>query len=571
MRWRAVAALLCLCFADSIPLASVVEPLTVEALKRVVKGRLEGRFGDAVLDAAGVPSTGAISNTLGDKFSRVWQAIFGTNSAGGESIYDCVIDMGSLRRLASEGWPLALKSEDAVDRLFTASSTALIVSMVGAYNQGKTHVVNKLLHSNYESGLLQHTRGLSMTLPKSDGNNWLIIDSAGSNQPVHSNGGEEPKDKLMSERFLEELMLTLSDALIVVVNALTFSDQTFLEELHMKITRYQNREMKRVFVLHNFKELTNSTDVEARIREDLKLGLGCIPKSAKVGDTVVPFWRDTRFWNHLVLARDDSPAGREFNSGSIRLLEAWLQGAYADKSGFETTSLDPRKPKYHTLGAKILTTCQRWLPRYFDLPNATVQQLQEALHLELSVGADDNPMMHLKSKAGGLRFREQENQNGAIIGESGSFAPRYDLLHASGRSTLLMDLPGVAFKPRKTVKRPNHFRTRIEFFDEENDSRTPAVIVINVHHAPEGHYRQARLQLWARRSEPSDVVDVLGERQRHFGTYSHEAILLPVDVRLEHADASLDSSGVLRVDLQHVQLEPETDTAESFENFGGEL
>ena len=146
-------------------------------MKAVLLTQLKNRAANRALDNA----ESGVANTV----QRFWESIFGTGHET-ESIYDCVIRMDSLWELKESGWPLMFKSEDAIDKLCVQQDAFLTVSMLGSYNQGKTHVVNKLLAANYKAGMLTHTQGLSITLPRKDGNNWLIVDSAGSNQPVQT-------------------------------------------------------------------------------------------------------------------------------------------------------------------------------------------------------------------------------------------------------------------------------------------------------------------------------------------------------------------------------------------------
>ena len=59
-----------------------------------------------------------------------------------------------------------------------------MVSSVGYFNKGKTFVINKTASLNLPSARELHTRGLSFVLPRDERQNWIFLDTAGTNSPV---------------------------------------------------------------------------------------------------------------------------------------------------------------------------------------------------------------------------------------------------------------------------------------------------------------------------------------------------------------------------------------------------
>lgn len=62
-----------------------------------------------------------------------------------------------------------------------------VVSVVGLYNRGKTHTLNRICGVQLPKGRFVHTRGISMKVPKTTlGNNLILLDTAGTHRPVKS-------------------------------------------------------------------------------------------------------------------------------------------------------------------------------------------------------------------------------------------------------------------------------------------------------------------------------------------------------------------------------------------------
>eukprot|EP00470_Lotharella_oceanica_P002488 CAMPEP_0170170304 /NCGR_PEP_ID=MMETSP0040_2-20121228/3286_1 /TAXON_ID=641309 /ORGANISM="Lotharella oceanica, Strain CCMP622" /LENGTH=120 /DNA_ID=CAMNT_0010409621 /DNA_START=261 /DNA_END=623 /DNA_ORIENTATION=+ len=64
--------------------------------------------------------------------------------------------------------------------------------------------------------------------------NLLFIDTAGANQPVTK---DEVDNRAASEYFLQKLVLHLSDAVLIVLDALTLRDQRYIQNLQEAIDR----------------------------------------------------------------------------------------------------------------------------------------------------------------------------------------------------------------------------------------------------------------------------------------------------------------------------------------------
>lgn len=66
-----------------------------------------------------------------------------------------------------------------------------LVGFIGKNNVGKTHILNQLIGSNYQSHYYCSTKGICFKLPikQSLYRNTILIDSAGSEKPIQFNIG----------------------------------------------------------------------------------------------------------------------------------------------------------------------------------------------------------------------------------------------------------------------------------------------------------------------------------------------------------------------------------------------
>lgn len=95
--------------------------------------------------------------------------------------YDAVIDCDDILALNGDGWPVGFRDEEVVTQL---KKPGLIVAVLGLFNRGKTHILEKMTGKSLAPGLTQTTKGLSIIAPESQGSHVLYIDTAGRGQPA---------------------------------------------------------------------------------------------------------------------------------------------------------------------------------------------------------------------------------------------------------------------------------------------------------------------------------------------------------------------------------------------------
>ncbi|XP_062508855.1 uncharacterized protein LOC134185084 isoform X2 [Corticium candelabrum] len=249
--------------------------------------------------------------------------------------YDIVIDIQSLKD-AGHGWPImvspsalmAVKEKlkqhtderaRAIGDTQPCSRREIVVSSVGYFNKGKTFVINKTASLNLPSARELHTRGLSFVLPRDERQNWIFLDTAGTNSPVLDASDYEMIDKRSTELFLQKLVVTLSDVLIVVVNELTWSDQELIHALQDSVKGTK----RKIIVVHNFRGVKDRTVLIDLWKQYIRLphkGVSksyyCPSSNATCDSKQVLSFVEERTESpteHVFLAENESAAGREFN------------------------------------------------------------------------------------------------------------------------------------------------------------------------------------------------------------------------------------------------------------------
>eukprot|EP01017_Pseudomicrothorax_dubius_P010416 TRINITY_DN13722_c0_g2_i2.p1 TRINITY_DN13722_c0_g2~~TRINITY_DN13722_c0_g2_i2.p1 ORF type:complete len:224 (+),score=42.33 TRINITY_DN13722_c0_g2_i2:65-736(+) len=130
-------------------------------------------------------------------------------------------------------------------------------------------------------------------------------------------------DRRVTETIIQEFIMSTADVLLIVVDALTYSDQKLIEKI-LKSLNIVNSDsdgiQKMIFVIHNYSQLTDKEDVEKYIRKDIE---GCFDvKYLWILPLVDPYVMNNRYWIqekdkarilHFVMAREGTTAGNYFN------------------------------------------------------------------------------------------------------------------------------------------------------------------------------------------------------------------------------------------------------------------
>jgi len=252
----------------------------------------------------------------------------------------------------------------------------LKIGVIGNANKGKSFILSKISKIELPSGMSIKTEGLSVKYPeleKYKDRKIVLLDSAGLETPVliskemeekNKNDKENDKknskkndikndkenkikndkendeenkifkekcrEKLITELFLQNYIIHNSDILIIVVDALSFSEQKLL----MKIIKETERAKRaiNIYVIHNLKTYTSKDQIKDYIENTLlksatfSLEPGHGIRTSSESKTGIYFCekdgdKKPQKIFHLIFANENSEAGKFYNQFTLDFIE----------------------------------------------------------------------------------------------------------------------------------------------------------------------------------------------------------------------------------------------------------
>ena len=122
-----------------------------------------------------------------------------------------------------------------------------------------------------QTGTTINTIGLSI---KYSENKFVLLDCAGSESPIlgeHTNLQNVSRDKLFTESFLQSYIIKNSNAILLVVGSLTFSEQKLINKISEDLKSLSMRgKPKNLIIIHNLQTFETKSQVENYIETVLK-------------------------------------------------------------------------------------------------------------------------------------------------------------------------------------------------------------------------------------------------------------------------------------------------------------
>ena len=253
-----------------------------------------------------------------------------------QKLYNMIIKVDSMDQLTKEGWKIINKiKENRID----IDKKVSIISVLGNKNAGKSFILHLLTRKNIPNGYTVTTEGLSFIMPEEGdnrGDNYILIDTAGTESPLLlekitkmtiDSINKMAKDRLITDYFLQKFILEKSDIFICVVDNLTLTDQKFINRI---VNNYTN---KTIFIIHNLKTFIEKNQVENYINNTLRQSLTFDLKQDKYYDIgnepnveenqiffIQKLKDKERKVVHLIIANEDSDAGKYYNKSTINYL-----------------------------------------------------------------------------------------------------------------------------------------------------------------------------------------------------------------------------------------------------------
>lgn len=282
-----------------------------------------------------------------------------------ENFYDVVINIRSIRDLSikDEGWPIKWNKNIKSTKDFLNSNEKLLkVGILGNGNIGKSFLLSRIFNEDIPSGFSVITEGLSLKINQE--NFYALLDSAGLQTPllIKDNNNEYNlndeeyvnlyRDKTQTENFIQNLILALSEMLIIVVGKLTFNEQRLINRIKSVLSNQKSKKI--IFIVHNLFNFQTKEQVDEYIKDTLmksaSFKLEKVIEIHKKGDqgekrfSFVEKEKDNSFYTyHLLMAREHTKAGDYFNEYTFE----FLRGRFVDFPDRTTLSiLDEIKKKF---------------------------------------------------------------------------------------------------------------------------------------------------------------------------------------------------------------------------------
>ena len=283
-----------------------------------------------------------------------------------EEYYDVVIDICSINSLRNEGWAIKYNKERKEIYQKIIGEQTIKIGVIGLNNVGKSYLLSKIVRVEIPTGYSVETKGISIKYSQGDKGEEegiCILDSAGFETPllkekkISENNEiekeeiekeEENKDKLeniikldeiedelsrdkaQTERFIEQLILSLSDMIILVVGKLTRTEQKLITRVKNLAKINEKNKIKSIIIVHNLAQFHKIIEVENHIKNYL-----CLSATFKLINQKVfgiPEFKDRTFFVeksndqedievfHYIMAKEGTEAGDYYNKLTIELI-----------------------------------------------------------------------------------------------------------------------------------------------------------------------------------------------------------------------------------------------------------
>ena len=235
---------------------------------------------------------------------------------------------------------------ESIKEFMKSNEKLLKVGILGNGNMGKSFLLSRIFKENIPSGYSVITEGLSIKMNKEK--LYALLDSAGLQTPLLQNDeeinkylNEEDKfkeyenlykDKTQTENFIQNLILYLSDMLLIVVGKITFNEQRLINKIKNELINQKSK--KPIFIIHNLLNFQTCEQVNEHINNTLLksasfklIKVRDIKRSNKINGDRFYYIEDNKNNNndfyiyHLIMARESTEAGDYYNNYLYDFLE----------------------------------------------------------------------------------------------------------------------------------------------------------------------------------------------------------------------------------------------------------
>ena len=281
------------------------------------------------------------------------------NSA--DKYYDVVINIDSINSLRNEGWEILYNEDRKENYEKIVNEQTIKIGVLGLNNVGKSYLLSKIVKVDIPTGHSVETKGISIKYSegeKGEEAGICILDSAGFETPLLSNDKyikdelqkkEGPskqeieefnkmielnkiedilaRDKAQTERFIEHLIISFSDMIILVVGKLTRTEQRLITRIK-NMAKISENKIKSIIIVHNLAQYNKKIEVENHINNYLLHSATF--KLIKKNVVGIKEYSDRFYFVeesedievfHYIMAKEETEAGIYYNKLTLQLIK----------------------------------------------------------------------------------------------------------------------------------------------------------------------------------------------------------------------------------------------------------
>ena len=253
--------------------------------------------------------------------------------------YDIKIRMESLNELLN-GWDIKYGNDGMNKYMNLRNKDILLIGIIGLKNRGKSYLLSKLLKENEYKKEDNNNLYLKYIINSNKNFNCGIIDTPGLGKYLKKDDKnksikELEKINIQMDNFIINFVLKKSNFIICIVGLLEYNDQKLINKLKLKDEEYKKeyKQFKKIFVIHNLKELSTKDEVMNYINNILlkSLTFNLSEKDGNLAQNLSNANYNTKYYieknsnkeleiYHLIIAKENTEAGNYYNESTYKFI-----------------------------------------------------------------------------------------------------------------------------------------------------------------------------------------------------------------------------------------------------------
>ena len=239
--------------------------------------------------------------------------------------YDIIVNINSMQNIKN-GWEVKINENGKKIIDSKEKNKKLVIGVMGNRNKGKSFLLQAISGEKMQTGTTINTIGLSIKFSE---DKFVLLDSEGSESPIlgeHTSMLDISRDKLFTEAFLLSYIAKYSNALLLIVGSLTFSEQKLINKISEDIKKLKLKgNSKSLIIIHNLQTFETKDEVEKYIKNTLKNSA-----TFQIEEDITNFSNASNFFcekseksiKHFIYAKEDTEAGEYYNKNTINSIKS---------------------------------------------------------------------------------------------------------------------------------------------------------------------------------------------------------------------------------------------------------